>query len=75
MACSHHNSSATIVASQLLPGQGEFEPTAVTAREDQNKIKPRIMRDSVHVDPEHVWGDEGPVNEKRPTSGLRRFRS
>jgi len=63
MACSRHDSSAAIPASQLLPGQGALEPSAAEAREDRTRIKPHGMRDSVHVDPEHVWGDEGPVNE------------
>ena len=63
MARSHHNSSTAIAASQRLPGQGALEPSAAKARDDRTKIKPLVMRDSVHVDPEHVWGDEGPVNE------------
>lgn len=63
MACFDDNSSTAIAASQHGSGQGAFEPTAAKAREDRTKIKPRLMPDSVHVDPEHVWGDEGPVNE------------
>lgn len=63
MACFHHDSSNAIAASQLGSGQHAFEPRAAKAREDQTKIKSRVMRDSVHIDPEHVWGDEGPVNE------------
>ena len=63
MACSHHDSSTALAAPQLLSRQDEFEPHAVKAKEDRTKIKPHGMRDSVHVDPEHVWGDEGPVNE------------
>ena len=63
MACSHHNSSTALVASQLLAGHREFESTGVKSKKDRTKIKPHEMRDTVHVDPEHVWGDEGPVNE------------
>ena len=63
MACSHHDSSTAIVSSQAMQGHDEFEPGPVKAKEDRAKIKPRVMRDSVHVDPEHVWGDEGPVNK------------
>ena len=62
MACSHHNSSTALVA-QPLAGHGEVESTAVKSKKDRTKIKPHEMRDTVHVDPEHVWGDEGPVNE------------
>jgi hypothetical protein len=30
--------------------------------------EPRMIRDHSHTDPEHVWGDEGPVNEGGRTS-------
>ena len=63
MACSHHDSSTVIAALQLFSRPGEFEPHATKAKEDRTKIRPHGMRDSVHVDPQHVWGDEGPVNE------------
>lgn len=63
MGCSHRNSSTVVVASRPPPGRAGFEPTAVEAKKDRTKIEPHGMRDSVHVDPEHVWGDEGPVNE------------
>jgi hypothetical protein len=29
----------------------------------QSRIKPRVMADSTHTDPEYVWGDEGPIND------------
>lgn len=60
MACSHHNFLIVTVASQLLPERGEFESMAVEAKEGQRKIRPHRVRDSVRVDPEHVWGDEAP---------------
>jgi hypothetical protein len=63
MACSHRKSSAATVSSRSRHGHGEFEPSPVKAKQHRSKIKPHGMRDSVHVDPEHVWGDEGPVNE------------
>ena len=63
MACFHHASSIDLVASQPFTGHGEFESTAVKAKDVRTKIKPHGLRDTVHVDPEHVWGDEGPVNE------------
>ena len=34
----------------------------------QHKISQRVIRDHPHTDPEDVWGDEGPVNERRETS-------
>jgi len=63
MACFHHASSIDLVASQPLTGHGEFESTAVKAKDVREKMKPHGLRDTVHVDPQHVWGDEGPVNE------------
>ena len=63
MDCAYHSGSTTIASSQLLLRRGEFEPTAVKAKPERTKMRPHGMRDSVHVVPEHVWGDEGPVNE------------
>lgn len=63
MACFHHDSSTASVSSQSVHRHGEFEPSPVKAKADRGKVKPHDMRDSVRVDPEHVWGDEGPVNE------------
>ena len=62
MACSHHDALTALVASQVLPGHGECEPNPAQSKQGRTRIKPG-MGDSVHVDPEHVWGDEGPVNE------------
>ncbi len=63
MAPVYHNDSIAILDSQPMLRQGEFESGAVKAQADRTKSKPHGMQDSVHVDPEHVWGDEGPVNE------------
>ena len=63
MACFHHVCSNDLVVSRPLSGHGECESMAVKAKGVREKIKPHGLRDSVHVDPEHVWGDEGPVNE------------
>lgn len=30
--------------------------------------KPCLGRDHNHTNPEYVWGDEGPVNERQETS-------
>lgn len=51
--------SIAIGASQLIANQRPFGSTAVQAREDRRRNKPRFFRDCVHVYPEHVWGDEG----------------
>ena len=34
----------------------------------QDDSKPCVRRDHNHTDPENVWGDEGPLNERRETS-------
>ncbi len=62
MACFHDASSIDLVASQPLTRHGEFESAVVKAKEVRTR-KPHGLRDSVHVDPEYVWGDEGPINE------------
>jgi hypothetical protein len=38
------------------------------AKGNRDTSKPRMRRDHNHTDPEYVWGDEGPVNERRETS-------
>lgn len=40
-----------------------IELTATEAKKYRHKIRPRVLPDSRHVNPEYVWGDEGPVNE------------
>ena len=37
--------------------------TATGSKKYRHKIRPRVLPDSRHVNPEYVWGDEGPVNE------------
>jgi len=34
----------------------------------RDSSKPCMRRDHNHTNPEYVWGDEGPVNERRETS-------
>jgi hypothetical protein len=41
------------------------QPVSKGKRDD---IKPCSVRDHNHTNPEYVWGDEGPVNERRATS-------
>ena len=33
------------------------------SKKDQHEIKPGVIRDCTHTDPEYVWGDEGPINQ------------
>ena len=50
-----------------LVGLQKSERPTLTAnqseRKYQNRTKPRVIADSTHTDPEHVWGDEGPIND------------
>ena len=39
------------------------ELTANESKSKKHKVKPGVVRDSTHIDPEYVWGDEGPINE------------
>jgi hypothetical protein len=38
------------------------------AKGNRDNSKPCMRRDHNHTNPEYVWGDEGPVNERRETS-------
>jgi hypothetical protein len=29
----------------------------------RHEVRSRIIPDSTEIDPEHVWGDEGPIND------------
>ncbi len=44
------------------PEQSRFEPTANKSR-TRHKIRPHGGPDTMHRDPESIWGDEGPLNE------------
>lgn len=63
MALAYHDHSTATVDSPPMFRQGEFEPSVAKTKPDRTKGKPHGMRDSVRIDPEHVWGDEGPLNE------------
>jgi hypothetical protein len=39
------------------------ELTANESKSKKHKVKLGVVRDSTRIDPEHVWGDEGPINE------------
>src|SRR5262249_40249558 len=34
----------------------------------QHKIRQRVIPDHTHTNPEYVWGDEGPITERKETS-------
>lgn len=35
-----------------------------SGRRGYERAEPRMIRDHSHTNPEYVWGDEGPVNER-----------
>src|SRR5215472_9064420 len=41
------------------------------AKSYRKNSKPCMGRDHNHTNPEYVWGDEGPVNERKETSTAR----
>ncbi len=45
-----------------------LETASSRRRRGYEHADPRMTRDHSHTDPEHVWGDEGPVNEQRKIS-------
>jgi hypothetical protein len=47
---------------ETLPEQSRFELTANESK-TRHKIRPHGGPDSMHRDPESIWGDEGPLNE------------
>jgi hypothetical protein len=55
-----HSSSVPLTGYERDAGESE-------AKSHQDKIRPRAIRDHNHANPEFVWGDEGPVNERRET--------
>ena len=38
--------------------------TADQAKGHRHEAQPRIIPDSTEIDPENVWGDEGPINDR-----------
>jgi hypothetical protein len=51
------------------PGEpSKCGPTGVIADRSKSKghrhdVRSHTLPDSTQIDPEHVWGDEGPINE------------
>jgi hypothetical protein len=64
MSCAHESYSVAGSESDLRQNSDvTIELTATESKKYQHKIRPRVLPDSRNVDPEYVWGDEGPVNE------------
>jgi hypothetical protein len=48
-----------------LIGEGTCQPVKDDPRSTGHQdIVRNVLADSEHTDPEHVWGDEGPVNDR-----------
>ena len=64
MSCAHESYfAAGSETGQRQNSVVTIELTATESKKYRRKIWPRVLPDSSHVNPEHVWGDEGPVNE------------
>jgi len=66
MSCASETWSTTVVDSQ----PSVATPSCCVRKTEtyQNEIRQRVIRDHTHTNPEYVWGDEGPVNERTETS-------
>jgi hypothetical protein len=60
MLCINNDYSRTSEAETPVQSRGKSK--AKTYRENS---KPCTRRDHNHTNPEYVWGDEGPVNERQ----------
>jgi hypothetical protein len=48
-----------------LIGEGPHQPVKEDSRSTGHQdIVGNVPADSEHTDPQHVWGDEGPVNDQ-----------
>jgi len=57
------------VYSPTLEAESSVQPSRKSrAKGYRDNSKPCTRRDHNHTNPEYVWGDEGPVNERRETS-------
>jgi|GEM_PF-1875246 hypothetical protein len=73
MSCANEAWSTTVVGSQpsLWPDEHSNPVTTPSCRKTetyQHKNSQRMSRDHAHTNPEHVWGDEGPINDRREAS-------
>jgi hypothetical protein len=56
-------------SSPTLEAESSVQPASKPrAKGNRDNSKPCMRRDHNHTNPEYVWGDEGPVNERRETS-------
>src|SRR5215475_12165696 len=52
-----------------LEAESSVQPASKSRANDyRDNSKPCMRRDHNHTNPEYVWGDEGPLNERRETS-------
>lgn len=52
-----------------LEAESSIQPDRKSRAEGyRDNGKPCMGRDHNHTNPEYVWGDEGPVNERQETS-------
>ena len=52
-----------------LEAESSVQPASKSrAKGYRDNRKPCMRRDHNHTNPEYVWGDEGPVNERQETS-------
>ena len=57
------------VYSPTLEAESSVQPSRKSrAKGYRDNNKPCTRQDHNHTNPEYVWGDEGPVNERRETS-------
>jgi len=47
----------------LQADQGSPRLNADESRGYRHEVSPRIIPDRTQTDPEHVWGDKGPIND------------
>jgi len=66
--CVRKTETAQEIERSIERGRHEQAANESKSKSYQHKISRRVIRDHTHTDPEYVWGDEGPVNEKRETS-------
>ena len=64
MSCALESYSSTVTGSPTDQNSVVTNELPVAeSKKYRAKSRPRVLPDSRHVNPEYVWGDEGPVNE------------
>jgi len=63
MLCTNNDYSHNLEAENSVQLGSKFK-----AKGYRENGKPCMRRDHNHTNPEYVWGDEGPVNERQETS-------